>query len=61
MNRKETQRFLNEILALQHHPRASFKVFKEYFEKIDLNGDGFISKTEMAKFVQEFFNIPVVN
>ena len=36
---------------------VSSRVFKEYFDKIDLNGNGLVSKDEMADFVTDFFNL----
>ena len=54
MNRKETLRFLNQFLPEHGNPKPTYDTFTEIYDKVDQNGDGFISKQEMADFIQNF-------
>ena len=60
LNRKETLRFLNHYLTLTNQPLATNKIFNRFFDKIDLNGDGFISRSEMKNFVKRYIDGLVV-
>jgi Ca2+-binding EF-hand superfamily protein len=35
---------------------VTMKIFNQIFDQMDINGDGFISKLEMAKFVKQILN-----
>lgn len=48
LNKRETLRFLNDILAQQGKPHATLSMFNRFFTEFDLNQDGVISKGEMA-------------
>jgi Ca2+-binding EF-hand superfamily protein len=54
LNRKETMIFLNIFLAKKGRVSTSKIHFNKIFDDIDLNGDGFISKYEMAPFIRNF-------
>ena len=56
LNRRETLKFLNSILTERGQPPASHSVFNKFFDKIDVNRDGFLSKQEMTKFVKRYFD-----
>jgi len=55
LSRMETLRFLNDFLASRNQPPATKAVFNRYFNEIDVNGDGVISRREMAQFVLNFY------
>lgn len=48
LNRRETLRFLNDFLVTKGQPPASVAKFNQFFAQIDLNNDGFVSRSEMA-------------
>ena len=54
LDRRETLRFINEFLSQNGKYPATTSMFNKYFDDIDLNGDGTISKPEMASFIQLF-------
>lgn len=54
LNRKETLRFLNQFLPECGNPKPTYDTFTQIFDNADKNGDGFISKGEMADFIQKF-------
>lgn len=45
-------KFLNDFLVTKGKPTASIPQFNKFFEEIDLNKDGMVSKQEMARFVR---------
>lgn len=45
------------MLAEKRQPPATFTQFNKFFVDIDVNGDGFVSKSETARFVRKFFGI----
>lgn len=45
-------KFLNYFLVTKGKPTASIPQFNKFFEEIDLNKDGMVSKQEMARFVR---------
>ena len=47
-------RFIKAFMAKKGKPPPSFIVFTKYFNEMDINKDGYISKTEMAIFVMNF-------
>ena len=51
LNRAETLRFVNTFFRSQGKPEVINAEFDRLFKKFDLNGDGFISKMEMSRFV----------
>ena len=50
----ETLRFLNAFLLQRGRPPTNNYQFKKFYEKFDVNKDGYISKSEMAQFVKLF-------
>jgi hypothetical protein len=54
LNKKETLRFVNAFLAKKGRPPATYLVFNQYFNGMDINKDGFISRPEMAVFIMNF-------
>ena len=48
LNRKETLRFVDDILAQRGQPPANMSQFTRFYDQFDSNGDGLISKNEMA-------------
>jgi len=57
LDRRETYRFLNDLLSAQGKPQASLKQFNAFFNEIDVNRDETISKNEMARFVRNFLSV----
>ena len=51
LDRRETLRFINDFLASNGKYPATSSIFNKYFDDIDVNGDGTISKSEMASFI----------
>jgi Ca2+-binding EF-hand superfamily protein len=49
---------LNELLASKGQPNATFNQFKKFFNEMDVNGDGVISKQEIIRFVRLFLGMP---
>lgn len=58
LERRESLELLNEILANRGQLPANQQQFNRFFNDIDLNNDGVISKFEMSKFVKNFLNKP---
>jgi len=58
LERRETIELLNEILADRGQLPASNQEFNRFFNDIDLNNDGVISKFELAKFIKNFLGKP---
>lgn len=54
LNRKETLRFLNQFLPDHGNPKPTYDTFTQIFNNADQNGDGLISKDEMADFIEKF-------
>lgn len=54
LNRRETLRFLNDFLKSRGQTPATHLQFSRFFRKFDANGDGYISRNEMAQFVKLF-------
>lgn len=57
LDKRETLRFLNDILAQQGRQQATLSMFNRFYAEFDLNGDGRISKTEMARFLRKFMGL----
>ena len=51
-------RFLNAFLTNQGMHQATNNQFNRFFADFDVNKDGFISKSEMARFVRQFMEPP---
>ena len=58
LNRRETLNFLNDFLVQRGQPPATVAKFNKFFAEIDLNQDGYVSRTEMAYFIQGYMNAP---
>jgi Ca2+-binding EF-hand superfamily protein len=58
LEKRETLELLNEILADRGQLPATNQQFNRFFNDIDLNRDGVISKFEMYKFVKNFLGKP---
>jgi Ca2+-binding EF-hand superfamily protein len=58
LEKMETYRLLNEIMASQGKPNATIAQFTRFFNEFDFNGDGVISKSEITRFIKKFLNIP---
>jgi Ca2+-binding EF-hand superfamily protein len=56
LNRSETFKFIKSFLSKKCKPSISYLVFSRYFNEMDINKDGFISKSEMAVFVMNFLS-----
>ena len=54
LNRRETLRFMNAFLQSRGQKPTTHLQFSRFFKKFDANGDGQISKGEMAQFVKLF-------
>lgn len=54
LDRFETRNLVNEVLVDQGKLRSSYSAFNSFFEEFDLNGDGKLSRREMANFVRKF-------
>ena len=54
LDRRETLRFVNDFLAQRAQPPATVPQFSRFFDKFDVNGDGVLSKAEMARFIKLF-------
>ena len=46
------------ILKNQGRPPVTIRAFNRFFKEYDINGDGVLSKAEMAVFVQQFLDAP---
>lgn len=57
LDKRETLRFLNDILAQHGRQQATLSMFNRFYAEFDLNGDGRISKTEMARFLRKFMGL----
>lgn len=55
LNRREALKFVNSIMLKKGKPPASYIVFNRYFNEMDINKDGFVSKSEMAIFMMNFY------
>lgn len=51
LNQEETCKLLDMILKNQGLPPVTIKAFNKFFKEYDINGDGVLSKGEMAIFV----------
>ena len=58
LDKRETFRFLNDILSDQGQPQATLSMFNRFFNEFDINQDGVISKGEMARFFRKFMGVP---
>ena len=54
LDRRETFRFVQDVLAQEKRPPPTMLQFNRFFDQYDRNGDGAISKSEMAVFVRNF-------
>ena len=54
LDRRETFRFVKDVLAQEKRPPPTILQFNRFFDQYDRNGDGAISKSEMAVFVKNF-------
>lgn len=59
LEKRETLELLNEILSNKGQLPATLSTFNKFFNEIDLNHDGVISKFEMTKFVKNFLSKPL--
>jgi Ca2+-binding EF-hand superfamily protein len=59
LEKRETLRMLNEILARQGKPSATLPYFNRIYQDIDLNNDGVISREECALFMMNYLNVPI--
>ena len=59
LNKNETLRFLNHILAQEGKPKATIYYFNKFFKEIDINNDGVVSKAEMARFLRMYLNADI--
>jgi|TARA_B110000285_G_C15122259_1_gene617925 Ca2+-binding EF-hand superfamily protein len=58
LDQEETCKLLDVILKNQGMPPVTVKGFARFFKEYDINGDGLLSKGEMAIFVQQFLDSP---
>ena len=54
LDKLETLNFLNEFLAMKGKQNCTIDQFNIFFKKFDVNGDGMIEKSEMARFVRQY-------
>ena len=59
LDKRETLTLLNTILREQGEPNSSVSEFNRFYAEYDINGDGLLSKDEIARFVKEYLDEPV--
>lgn len=56
LDKRETFRFVKDVLAQERRPPPTMLQFNRFFDQYDRNGDGEMSKSEMAVFVRNFMS-----
>ena len=61
LDKTETMNFLKNFLREHNQPAPTMTQFNRFFQEYDLNRDGVISKSEMARFFKHFVAKPQEN